>query len=153
MAKREIPVEEMRGLVGREAAVGEWIEISQERINRFADATEDHQWIHIDSERAAKESPFKTTIGHGFLSLSMLSKMSYETVRVKGDFKMGINYGLNRVRFPAPVPAGSRLRGRFTVQAFDEHEWGIQTTWGVTVEIEGSPKPCVAAEWITRAYY
>ncbi len=153
MAKREIPVEEMRGLVGREAAVGEWIEISQERINQFADATEDHQWIHIDSERAAKESPFKTTIGHGFLSLSMLSKMSYETVRVKGDFKMGINYGLNRVRFPAPVPAGSRLRGRFTVQAFDEHEWGIQTTWGVTVEIEGSPKPCVAAEWITRAYY
>ena len=153
MAKREIPVEEMRGLVGREVAVGEWIEISQERINQFADATEDHQWIHIDSERAAKESPFKTTIGHGFLSLSMLSKMSYETVRVKGDFKMGINYGLNRVRFPAPVPAGSRLRGRFTVQAFDEHEWGIQTTWGVTVEIEGAPKPCVAAEWITRAYY
>ena len=143
----------MRGLVGREVAVGEWIEISQERINQFADATEDHQWIHIDSERAAKESPFKTTIGHGFLSLSMLSKMSYETVRVKGDFKMGINYGLNRVRFPAPVPAGSRLRGRFTVQAFDEHEWGIQTTWGVTVEIEGVPKPCVAAEWITRAYY
>lgn len=153
MAKREIPVEEMRGLVGREVAVGEWIEISQERINQFADATEDHQWIHIDSERAAKESPFKTTIGHGFLSLSMLSKMSYETVRVKGDFKMGINYGLNRVRFPAPVPAGSKLRGRFTVQAFDEHEWGIQTTWGVTVEIEGAPKPCVAAEWITRAYY
>ena len=153
MAKREIPVEEMRGLVGREVAVGEWIEISQERINQFADATEDHQWIHIDSERAAKESPFKTTIGHGFLSLSMLSKMSYETVRVKGDFKMGINYGLNRVRFPAPVPAGSRLRGRFTVQAFDEHEWGIQTTWGVTVEIEETPKPCVAAEWITRAYY
>lgn len=153
MAQREIPVEEMPGLVGREVAIGDWIEISQERINQFADATEDHQWIHIDSERAARESPFKTTIGHGFLSLSMLSKMAYETVRVKGAFKMGINYGLNRVRFPAPVPAGSKLRGRFTVQAFDEHDWGIQTTWGITVELEGSAKPCVAAEWITRAYY
>ncbi len=153
MAKREISVEEMRSLVGREVAVGDWIEISQERIDRFADATEDHQWIHVDSERAARESPFKTTIGHGFLSLSMLSKMSYETVRVKGGFKMGINYGLNRVRFPAPVPAGAKLRGRFAVQAFEEHDWGVQTTWGVTVEIEGSPKPCVAAEWVTRAYY
>ena len=153
MAKREIPVEEMKALVGREVAVGDWIEISQERIDRFADATEDHQWIHVDSERAARESPFKTTIGHGFLSLSMLSKMSYDTVRVKGKFKMGINYGLNRVRFPAPVPAGSKLRGRFTVQAFDERDWGIQTTWGITVELAGSPKPCVAAEWVTRAYY
>ncbi len=153
MAKCEIPVEEMSALVGREAAVGDWIEISQDRINRFADATEDHQWIHIDTERAAKESPFKTTIGHGFLSLSMLSKMSYETVRVKGKFKMGINYGLNRVRFPAPVPAGSKLRGRFAVQAFDEHDWGIQTTWSITIELEGSTKPCVVAEWVTRAYY
>ena len=153
MARREIPVGEMAALVGQEVAVGDWIEISQERIDQFADATDDHQWIHVDPERAAKESPFKTTIGHGFLSLSMLSKMSHDTVSVKGDFKMGINYGLNKVRFPAPVPSGSRLRGRFTVQAFDEHDWGVQTTWRITVEIEGSPKPCVVADWLTCGYY
>lgn len=153
MAKREIPVEEMPALVGREVAVGDWIEIGQDRIDRFADTTEDRQWIHVDTARAAEESPFKTTIGHGFLSLSMLAKMSHDTVSVKGKFKMGINYGLNRVRFPAPVPAGSQLRGRFTVLAFDEHDWGVQTTWGVTVELKGSTKPCLVAEWLIRAYY
>ncbi len=83
----------------------------------------------------------------------MLSKMSYDTVRVKGNFKMGINYGLNKVRFPAPVPSGSKLRGRFAVQAFDEHDWGVQTTWRITVERDGSPKPVVVAEWLTRGYY
>ncbi len=153
MAKLEIPVEKMAGLVGKEVAIGDWIEISQDRIDQFADATDDHQWIHIDTERAAKESPFKTTIGHGFLSLSMLSKMSHDTVRVKGNFKMGINYGLNKVRFPAPVPSGSKLRGRFAVQAFDEHDWGVQRTWRITVERDGSPKPVVVAEWLTRGYY
>ena len=118
MAKLEIPVEKMAGLVGKEVAIGDWIEISQDRIDQFADATDDHQWIHIDTERAAKESPFKTTIGHGFLSLSMLSKMSHDTVRVKGNFKMGINYGAEQGTLPGAGTVGIQAPRPFRCAGF-----------------------------------
>lgn len=149
---RQVPIEELQANIGKEIAVSDWFEITQDRIDNFADTTEDHQWIHVDRERAATESPFKTTIGHGFLSLSMLAPIMMGTVKVAGDFKHGINYGLNRVRFPAPVPAGSRIRGHISPGSVEEHPWGVQTIWNVTVEIEGTPKPCVVAEWVTRAY-
>ncbi len=178
---RQVPIQELTANIGQEIAVSEWFEITQDRIDSFADTTEDHQWIHVDVERAATESPFKTTIGHGFLSLSMLAPIMMGTVKVAGDFKHGINYGLNRVRFPdassmmgtvkvagdfkhginyglnrvrfpAPVPAGSRIRGHISPLQVDEHPWGVQTIWGVRVEIEGAAKPCVVAEWVTRAY-
>ncbi len=149
---RPIPVEELKANIGNEIAVSRWIEITQDRIDGFADTTEDHQWIHIDQERAKKDSPFGTTIGHGFLSLSMLSAMMMDTVKVSGDFSHGINYGLNRVRFPNPVPAGARIRGHVIPHSVDEHEWGVQTIWQIFVELEGSEKPCVVAEWVTRAY-
>ena len=152
MAARAVRVDELRASLGSEIAVSEWFEIGQDRIDSFADTTEDHQWIHVDTERAAAESPFKTTIGHGFLSLSMLAPIMMRTVRVAGDFRHGINYGLNRVRFPTPVPAGSRIRGHISLKELDEHAWGVQTVWGVLVEVEGNPKPCVVAEWVTRSY-
>ena len=139
-------------LVGREVGVSEWVEVSQERIERFAEATEDRQWIHTDPERAARESPFRTTIAHGFLTLSLLSEMGRTAVAV-GGVRTGINYGLNRVRFVSPVPAGSRVRGRFTLAALEEIKGGAQATWGVTVEREGGGgKPCCAAEWLVRYY-
>lgn len=149
---RPVPVEELQQNIGNEIAVSDWFEITQDRIDSFADTTEDHQWIHVDTARAATESPFKTTIGHGFLSLSMLAPIMMGTVKVAGDFKHGINYGLNRVRFPAPVPAGGRIRGHISPHAVEEHSWGVQTIWNVIVELEGATKPCVVAEWVTRAY-
>lgn len=137
--------------VGKEVGVSDWLEVSQERINQFAEATEDHQWIHIDAERAARESPFKTTIAHGFLSLSLLSELGKRTMSV-GGVRMGINYGLNRVRFVSPVPAGARIRGRFTLAAIEEIKGGVQVTWNVTVERDGGDKPCCVAEWLVRYY-
>jgi len=144
-------VEKLGGFVGREVALGEWVEVSQERINQFAEATEDRQWIHTDPKRAARESPFKRTIAHGFLTLSLLSELMRLTVSV-GGVRMGINYGLNRVRFVAPVPAGSRVRGRFTLSALEEVKGGAQATWEVSVEREGGDKPCCVAEWLVRYY-
>jgi acyl dehydratase len=137
--------------VGHEVAVGDWLEVTQERINQFAEATEDRQWIHIDAERAARESPFKQTIAHGFLTLSLLSELMRGALAV-GGVRMGINYGLNRVRFISPVPAGARIRGRFKLNELEEIKGGVQATWGVTVEREGSDKPCCAAEWLVRYY-
>jgi acyl dehydratase len=135
--------------VGREVAVSDWLEVTQERINRFAEATDDRQWIHIDPERAANESPFKQTIAHGFLTLSLLSELARQAMSI-GGLKMGVNYGLNRVRFIKPVPAGARIRGRFTLDALEEIESGAQATWSVTVEREGGDKPCCAAQWLVR---
>src|SRR5215213_6205927 len=120
-------------LVGREVGLSEWVEVSQERIDRFAEATEDRQWIHVDPERAARESPFKGTIAHGFLTLSLLSEMG-RTAMTVGGVRMGINYGLGRVRFISPVHAGSRIRGRFTLSALKEIEGGAEATWKVSVE-------------------
>jgi acyl dehydratase len=141
----------LREVVGSEVAVSDWLDVSQERINQFAEATEDRQWIHVDPEKAARESPFKETIAHGFLTLSLFSELGKRAMQV-GSVRMGINYGLNRVRFTAPVPSGSRIRGRFKLTAIEEIKGGVQATWGVTVEREGSAKPCCAAEWLVRYY-
>ena len=141
----------LRDHVGREVAVSDWLVVSQERINQFAESTEDRQWIHVDPERAARESPFKETIAHGFLTLSLLSELGKRAMSV-GGVRMGINYGLNRVRFVSPVPAGSRIHGRFTLTTVEEIKGGAQATWSVTVEREGSKKPCCVAEWLVRYY-
>ena len=126
-----------------------WIEIPQSRIDAFAEATGDHQWIHVDPERA-KDGPFRTTIAHGYLTLSLLPVASYEVVPRQGG--MGINYGLNRVRFPAPVPVDSRLRASFEVVSVDEFEGGAQVTMTATVEREGGDKPVCVAESLSRVY-
>src|ERR1700675_1756544 len=112
-------IDQLRDLIGRDVAVSDWLAVSQERINQFAEATEDRQWIHVDPERAARESPFKETIAHGFLTLSLLSELGKRAMSV-GGVRMGINYGLNRVRFVSPVPAGSRIHGRFTLTMVEE---------------------------------
>jgi acyl dehydratase len=142
---------DLRDRIGQEIVLSEWMEITQDRIDRFAEATEDHQWIHVDVERARRDSPFHATIAHGFLTVSMLSRLLNSSIEF-GTAKMGVNYGFNRLRFTGPVPAGSRVRGRFTLQALDEIEGGVQTTWSVVVEREGSEKPCMVAEWLTRRY-
>jgi acyl dehydratase len=144
-------IDRLREQVGREVATSDWLEVSQGRINEFAEATEDRQWIHVDPERAARESPFKEAIAHGFLTLSLLSELMTRALSV-GGLRMGLNYGLNRVRFVSPVPAGSRIRGRFTLSALEEIKGGAQATWNVTVEREGGDKPCCAAEWLVRYY-
>lgn len=141
-------LDELRGLVGQEAGASDWLEVTQEMIDRFADLTDDHQWIHIDRERAKIDSPYGATIAHGFLTLSLLSRLSRDAVEVRGEFKMRINYGFNRVRFVSPVKAGSKVRGRFTVQKVTENE----VTWLVSVEVEGSSKPAIVAEWLGRFY-
>lgn len=145
-------IEELRGLIGQEVASSDWFEVTQSRINDFADATEDHQWIHIDAGRAATDSPFKTTIAHGFLTLSLLPHLAAQAFSVRGNWRMGINYGLNRLRFVSPVPTGSRLRARFTLQAVEDVPGGVQLTWAVTAETEGSEKPSLVAEWLVRYY-
>ncbi len=126
-----------------------WIGIPQEEIDGFAEATGDHQWIHVDPERA-KDGPFGTTIAHGYLTLSLLPVASYEVVPRQGG--MAINYGLNRVRFPAPVPVGSRVRATFEVLGVEEHDWGGQATMQATVEREGGDKPACVAELVFRYY-
>jgi acyl dehydratase len=144
-------IAQLADYVGREVAVSDWVEVTQERINQFAEATEDRQWIHVDPDRAARESPFKETIAHGFLTLSLLSELGKRAMSV-GGVRMGINYGLNRVRFVSPVPAGARIHGRFTLATVAEIRGGAQATWNVTVEREGSEKPCCVAEWLVRYY-
>jgi len=135
---------------GTQFGPSSWIEIPQEKINAFAEATGDHQWIHVDPERAA-QGPFGTTIGHGYLTLSLLPVMSYEVVpRQEGG--MAVNYGLNKVRFPAPVPVGSRVRGTFHVDSVDEQDWGFQAQMTAAVEREGGDKPVCVAELIFRYY-
>ncbi len=146
-----LDVRGLRNRVGQEIAVGNWFEISQDRISQFAEATGDHQWIHVDRARAAAESPFKTTIAHGFLTLSLMSTFIREAIQFTG-LRMAINYGLNRVRFVSPVPSGSRVRARIAAAAFEEVSGGYQVTWSVTVEREGSDRPCCVADWIVRYY-
>jgi acyl dehydratase len=144
-------VNALRDLIGQEVAVSDWLEVSQARIDQFADATGDRQWIHVDPVRAAAESPFKTTIAHGFLTLSLLPEMSASAFEVRGT-RMGVNYGLNKVRFPAPVPSGSRVRGRFKLIGYEPLEGGAQITMQVTMEREGEVKPVCIAESIGRRY-
>jgi len=136
---------------GAEFGPSSWIEVPQERIEAFADATGDHQWIHVDPERAAA-GPFGTTIAHGYLTLSLLPVMSEEVVPRQQGGGMAVNYGLNRVRFPAPVPSGSRLRGTFRVEAVEEADWGYQATMAATIEREGGDKPVCVAELVFRYY-
>ncbi len=144
-------VRSLRGRIGEEIAVSEWFPIAQARIDGFAEVTGDSQWIHVDPERAAAESALHTTIAHGFLTLSLLSAFIRDAIDFKG-LRMAINYGLNRVRFVAPVPSGSRVRARFTPSSVDDAADGVQVTWQVIVEREHGDKPCCVAEWIVRYY-
>ena len=141
---------DLQALVGQDIGESGWIGVDQQRIQRFADATGDHQWIHVDPVRAAA-GPFGATVAHGFLTLSLLPKL-FEIGFAVDDVKMGINYGLNRVRFAAPVRVGSRLRARFKLLSFEPLAGGAQLTIAVTIELEGSDKPACVAETVTRRY-
>ncbi|HEV2496066.1 MAG TPA: MaoC family dehydratase [Terriglobia bacterium] len=145
----EIP-QALKDYVGREIAVTEWLLVTQDRIRQFAEATEDRQWIHLDRERAERESPYHTTIAHGFLTLSLLSRFMEQAIEFRGGVRMAVNYGLNRVRFPSPVPAGAKIRARFTLLSLKELPDALEATFSVAVETEGSDKPCCVAEWIVR---
>ena len=142
---------ELEQRVGEEVGISPWVEVTQERIDTFARAIEDFQWIHVDRARA-EASPFGGTIAHGFLTLSLLSHLSERTFGFT-DRRMGINYGLNRVRFTSPVPSGARVRARFTLANYEPLEGGVQVTWNTVVEIEGKDKPALVAEWLGRHYY
>ncbi len=143
-------LESLKERVGEELAVGEWLTVDQATIDKFAEATGDHQWIHVDRERAAK-GPFGTTVAHGFLTLSLLPRLAQSALEV-GDVRMGVNYGLNRVRFPAPVPSGSRIRARLKLLSYEPIEGGAQLVMQVTMEREGSDKPVCVAESVARRY-
>jgi acyl dehydratase len=151
MAKTAIKLRDLESRIGEEVGVSPWVEISQARIDLFAKATEDFQWIHVDPARA-KSSPYGGTIAHGYLTLSMLPKLAESTFEFS-DRKMGVNYGLNKVRFTAPVPSGAKIRGRFTLTRFEKLEGGVQVTWNVTIEREGGDKPVCVAESIGRHFF
>ena len=152
MTKVETTIQSLRDKVGQEIGVSNWLLVDQTRINQFADATNDRQWIHVDTERAKLESPLKSTIAHGYLTLSLLAGFALETIDFSG-VKQVINYGLDRVRFVSPVVSGSRLRARFTLKSFETIANGVvQVTWLATVEIEGGAKPACVAEMIFRYY-
>jgi acyl dehydratase len=142
----------LKEFVGKEIGVTEWFEITQERIDRFAHATEDKQWIHVDDARARRESPFGTTIAHGFLTLSLISHLTRGAIQFESGIQRAVNYGLNRVRFPEAVRVGSRIRARVGLLACEIFPEGIAATYSVTVELENSSKPCCVAEWIVRYY-
>lgn len=144
-------LEELAAKVGQEVVVSDWLEVTQERINAFADATGDHQWIHVDPQRAKRESPFGATIAHGFLTMSLLSWFTNESLEF-GHSRMGVNYGCNRLRFTAPVKSGSRLRARFRLKACEPIDGGVQLVWDISMECEGESKPALVAEWLTRRY-
>ena len=145
-------LEKLRAQVGKEAVVTEWVLVSQERINKFAQATGDFQWIHVDVARATRESPFGGTIAHGFLTLSLLGKF-YDDDIILPFCDVGINYGLNKVRFTNPVRAGSRVRGRFVLTKLEDIDDGIQLTWTINFEIEGVERPACVAEHVVRRYF
>jgi acyl dehydratase len=142
----------LKDFVGREIAVTDWFTVTQERIQQFAEATEDRQWIHVDHERAQKESPYRTTIAHGFLTLSLLSYLWKQAIEIRSGIRMGINYGLNRVRFPSPVRAGSKIRARVTLQSLKDLPDGTEAVFLFSIETESAQKPCCTAEWIVRYY-
>ncbi len=151
MKKTFQTLQDLAACVGQEVAVSDWIAITQEQVNQFAEATGDRQWIHVDVERA-RAGPFGGPIAHGFLTLSLLPKL-YETALEVVESRMGVNYGLNRVRFMSPVPVGSRLRAHIKLLASDVIDGGgRQQTWEVTVELEGASKPACVAESVSRAY-
>lgn len=144
-------IEDLADKAGQEIVVSDWLEVTQQRIDQFAEATGDHQWIHVDAERARRDSPFGAPIAHGFLTMSLLSHFLNESL-VFGKTRMGVNYGFNRLRFTAPVKVGSRLRARFKLKEFQRIEGGVQMTWDIVMECEGEPKPALVAEWVGRRY-
>lgn len=152
-----LAIDELRHRVGHEIALSDWFEVTQAVIDEFADATRDRQWIHVDTERAARESPFldasgeRCTVAHGFLTLSLLTHFVETSITFAG-VQAGVNVGFERVRFLGPVPSGCRLRGRFTLEACDTVRGGAQLTWDVKVEREGDPRPVLAATWLTRLW-
>ena len=153
MPIREVEnIDELKKLEGEEVAVSDWLEVSQDRINKFADATGDHQWIHVDVDRCEKESPFGAPIAHGYLTLSFLPHLNSSALKIKQKFKMGVNYGLNKLRFMSPVKAGSRIRSRMKLISVNEVKGGWQINWKTTIEIEGQDKPACVAETISRSY-
>jgi acyl dehydratase len=149
---KAMSLDEIKAYVGKEIGVSDWFLIDQERIDRFADVTEDHMFLHVNPE-AAKATPFGGTIAHGLLTLSMMPVMAYQAVPGVSGTKMGVNYGYNKVRFMAPVPSGKRIRGHFTVKSIEPQSGGrVQIVHDTTVEIEGESKPALAAEWITMVW-
>src|ERR1700730_17557956 len=143
----------LKALVGHEVGPSDWFTITQNLILQFAEATEDRQWIHLDRERAHSESPYRTTIAHGFLTLSLISVFMKQAIQIQSGVRMAVNYGLNRVRFPAPVRVDSRIRGRFTLQSAKDLPDAVEAIFSVSVECEGSDKPCCVAEWIVQYYH
>ena len=145
-------LDSLKNVIGREIATTDWFEITQERIQQFAEATEDRQWIHLDRDRAAKESPYGTTIAHGFLTLSLLSHLSKQALQIQNGARMAVNYGLNRVRFSSPVHAGSKIRARFTLQSLRDVGSSSEAVFSIEVEGQNQSKPCCVAEWVVRYY-
>jgi acyl dehydratase len=148
MARTINGIDELKALVGEELGTSDWLEIDQERVDTFAEATGDHQWIHTDPERA-KDGPFKGTIAHGYLTMSLGPVLLPQVVTVKG-FSMALNYGLNKLRFPSPVPVGSKLRLSAKLATVEDVPGGVQTTYELTFEVDGSPKPACVAEALYR---
>jgi acyl dehydratase len=144
--------ESLEELVGQEIGVTEWFRVTQERIVQFAETTEDRQWIHLDRARASVESPYGTTIAHGFLTLSLISHFLKSAIQIQSGVRLAVNYGLNRVRFPAAVRADSRIRAHVALLALKELPDSVEVTYGVTIECEESEKPACVAEWIVRYY-
>jgi acyl dehydratase len=144
-------VEGVQGLVGQQLGHSDWVEITQEMVNTFADATNDHQWIHVDPERAKRESPFGGPIAHGYLTISLIPMLLPQIVEIQG-FRMGVNYGTEKVRFPAPVPVGSRIRASAVMESASPFEGGVQMNVGVTIEVEGGSKPAMVATVVLRRY-
>ena len=145
-------LESLRGMVGEEFVSTHWLKIDQQRIQTFAEVTNDLQWIHLDPERARKESPYGATVAHGFLSLSLISRFMSEAVEVRGNDFFVINYGLDKVRFPAPVRVGEEIRARFLLRSVTEVAGGLQAAYLTTIEVKGAAKPCCVAEWLVRYY-
>jgi acyl dehydratase len=144
--------ESLKDLVGREIAMTEWFAVTQDHIQRFAEVIEDRQWIHMDPERAQRESPYRSTIAHGFLTLSLLSRFMREAIEIRSGLRMGVNYGFNRVRFPSPVRAGSKIRAQFTLRSLKAFPDAIEAIFDATVEAQDNDKPCCVAEWVVRYY-
>lgn len=154
MPKRTVSsLDVLKDLAGQEVAVTDWFTVTQDRIQQFADATLDHQWIHVDVERAQRESPFGAPIAHGFLTLSLLPHFMHEVLAVQEGVRMGVNYGLNSLRFVSPVRSGTNVRARFVLQAIKEvPPKAVEVVYKVAVEGENNPKPCLVAEWVVRYY-
>src|SRR6476646_4065715 len=144
-------IEGVQGLVGQHLGYSDWVEVTQEQVNQFADATGDHQWIHVDPERAKKDSPFGGPIAHGYLTLSLIPSLVPQIIEISG-FRMGVNYGTEKVRFPSPVPVGSRVRAGATLESATPFDGGIAMNMDVTVEIEGAAKPAMVATVVYRRY-